>query len=46
MIPRLQTEGAECMRLATRLLQTSNEAVHSSVSFVIYNMKGGKHAAW
>lgn len=34
------------MRPATRSTQTFNEAVHGSVSFVINNMKGGKHAAW
>ena len=46
MIPRFQTEGVQGMRPATRLSQTSNEAVNSSVSFVINNMKGGKNAAW
>ena len=34
------------MRPAARCAQTFNEAVHSSVSFVINNMKGGKHVAW
>lgn len=46
MIPRLQTEGVQGMRPATRFSQTFNEAVISSVSFVINNMRGGKHAAW
>jgi hypothetical protein len=46
MIPRLQTERIAGHATCSPFVQTFNEAVQGSVSFVINNMKGGQHAAW